>query len=215
MMEKLEIKEVSSGLIDFRELQPLQPETYKKLGSRGFDRMWNALGAKGFRVPFQVWKSPDDGTVFILDGHQRRTFINALKDRGIPMEVDGQETFMVPVVYIFAESKKDAAEMLLAIDSQYGDRDVDGMLDFMDEYDIDKEWMEGSVAFDHDIENMAKFLVENGGDDSTTAKDPFDDKGIEGKSKYGVIVECESAGTQESVFNDLTGMGYNCKIVVV
>ena len=147
-MEKLEIKEVSSGMIDFRELQPLQPETYKKLGSRGFDRMWNALGAKGFRVPFQVWKNPEDGTVFILDGHQRRTFINALKDRGIPMEVDGQETFMVPVVYIFAESKKDAVEMLLAIDSEYGDRDIDGMLDMMEEYDIDREWMDSNVSFE-------------------------------------------------------------------
>jgi hypothetical protein len=42
----------------------------------------------------------------------------------------------------------------------------------------------------------------------------FDDEGIEGKNQYGVIVICESAGTQESVFNDLTNMGFNCKIVV-
>ena len=42
----------------------------------------------------------------------------------------------------------------------------------------------------------------------------FDDEGISDKSQFGVIVICESAGTQESVFNDLTGMGFNCKIVV-
>jgi len=42
----------------------------------------------------------------------------------------------------------------------------------------------------------------------------FDDPGISDKSQYGVIVVCESAGTQESVFNDLTKMGFNCKIVV-
>ena len=42
----------------------------------------------------------------------------------------------------------------------------------------------------------------------------FDDEGIESKNQYGVIVICESAGTQESVFNDLTNMGFNCKIVV-
>jgi len=42
----------------------------------------------------------------------------------------------------------------------------------------------------------------------------FDDPGINGKNQYGVIVMCESAGTQESVFNDLTNMGFNCKIVV-
>ncbi len=42
----------------------------------------------------------------------------------------------------------------------------------------------------------------------------FDEEGIEGKNQYGVIVICESAGTQEIVFNDLTNMGFNCKIVV-
>lgn len=42
----------------------------------------------------------------------------------------------------------------------------------------------------------------------------FDDEGIAGKNQYGVIVICESEGTQESVFNDLTNMGFNCKIVV-
>lgn len=45
-------------------------------------------------------------------------------------------------------------------------------------------------------------------------KDLFSDNGIEAKNQYGVIVICENAGTQESVFNDLTNMGFNCKIVV-
>ena len=44
--------------------------------------------------------------------------------------------------------------------------------------------------------------------------DPFDDIGIDKKNQYGVIVMCESEGTQESVFRDLTGMGFTCKIVV-
>ena len=43
---------------------------------------------------------------------------------------------------------------------------------------------------------------------------PFNDEGITGKEQYGVIVICESAGTQEATYNDLMGMGYNCKIVV-
>jgi ParB-like chromosome segregation protein Spo0J len=42
----------------------------------------------------------------------------------------------------------------------------------------------------------------------------FDDEGIDGKSQYGVIVMCESEGNQESVFKDLQGMGYECKVVV-
>jgi ParB-like chromosome segregation protein Spo0J len=42
----------------------------------------------------------------------------------------------------------------------------------------------------------------------------FGDEGISAKNQYGVIVICDSAGVQESVFNDLTNMGFNCKIVV-
>ena len=42
----------------------------------------------------------------------------------------------------------------------------------------------------------------------------FDDEGISAKNQYGVIVICDGAGVQESVFNDLTNMGFNCKIVV-
>jgi len=48
----------------------------------------------------------------------------------------------------------------------------------------------------------------------TDSEGNFDDPGISDKNQYGVIVICESAGTQESVFNDLTKMGFNCKIVV-
>lgn len=43
----------------------------------------------------------------------------------------------------------------------------------------------------------------------------FDDAGIGGTNSYGVIVICESEGNQESVFKDLSSMGYNCKVVVV
>ncbi len=45
--------------------------------------------------------------------------------------------------------------------------------------------------------------------------DPFSDPGITGANSYGVIVMCESEGTQEAAFRDLQGMGYKCKIIVV
>jgi len=40
---------------------------------------------------------------------------------------------------------------------------------------------------------------------------PPDDKY---KEQYGVIVMCDSEAHQESVFNDLSGQNYNCKVVV-
>jgi len=45
--------------------------------------------------------------------------------------------------------------------------------------------------------------------------DPFEDEGITAKNQYGVIVTCETAIEQEEIFNDLSGKGYKCKVVVV
>lgn len=45
--------------------------------------------------------------------------------------------------------------------------------------------------------------------------DPFADEGISAQDKFGVIVMCDSAISQEEVFNDLTEKGFKCKIVVV
>ncbi len=71
------------------------------------------------------------------------------------------------------------------------------------------------LANEWDVEELADWGLDIPiGVDGEDEKDPFDDEGIDDKSQYGVIVMCESAGTQESVFNDLTNMGFNCKIVV-
>lgn len=48
-----------------------------------------------------------------------------------------------------------------------------------------------------------------------SAKDPFNDTGIEAKNSFGVIVLCDSEGAQESIYRDLLNMGYKCKVVVV
>lgn len=46
-------------------------------------------------------------------------------------------------------------------------------------------------------------------------KDPFDDKGINSKDQFGVIVLCAGETDQKQIFDRLTGEGFNCKIVVV
>jgi hypothetical protein len=43
--------------------------------------------------------------------------------------------------------------------------------------------------------------------------DPFDDPGIEAKNQYGVIVICDNAGVQESVFNDLVIWALNVRLL--
>ena len=74
------------------------------------------------------------------------------------------------------------------------------------------EWEAGDLeAWGLDVPGFGEGEVEAVDGDGN---DPFNDSGIAPRNQYGVIVMCESAGTQESVFNDLVKMGFNCKIVV-
>jgi ParB-like chromosome segregation protein Spo0J len=80
------------------------------------------------------------------------------------------------------------------------------------------EWDWDTLANEYDDEELKDWGIDIPKFDSVghsgEGEGNFDDPGIEDKNQYGVIVICESAGTQESVFNDLTNMGFKCKIVV-
>jgi hypothetical protein len=56
-------------------------------------------------------------------------------------------------------------------------------------------------------------LIEWGLDVPDFKTDSENETDVNPKNKYGVIVVCESEGNQESVLRDLSGMGYNCKVV--
>ena len=44
--------------------------------------------------------------------------------------------------------------------------------------------------------------------------DAFEDEGVGYQSQYGVIVKCENEEEQEKIYKDLTGQGFDCKVVV-
>jgi len=59
--------------------------------------------------------------------------------------------------------------------------------------------------------------IEDWGVDLHIAKDDadsFSDEGVGIKNQYGVIVICGGEREQETVFKDLSGKGFNCKVVV-
>ena len=78
------------------------------------------------------------------------------------------------------------------------------------------EWDWDTLANEWDQEQLQEWGLEISDFRAGASGDinPFNDEGITGKEQYGVIVICESAGTQEATYNDLMGMGYNRKIVV-
>ena len=81
------------------------------------------------------------------------------------------------------------------------------------------EWDWEALANEWDAGDLADWGLDvpgfNEAQEEKLEGDPFSDPGITGTNSYGVIVMCESEGTQEATFRDLQAMGYKCKIVVV
>ena len=76
------------------------------------------------------------------------------------------------------------------------------------------EWDWGQLANEWDAAELSDWGLDVPKIEAGAETDHFADEGIDGRDQYGVIVICESEGTQESTFRDLQGMGYNCKVVV-
>ena len=133
----------------------------------------------------------NDGDLVVICGNMR---LKALKDLGVKE---------VPVKILPKETSIEKLKAYTIKDNVgFGEHDFEML---KSEWDVEElaEW--GLDIPDFEVEEEIPGAEEEGN---------FDDPGISDKNQYGVIVICESAGTQESVFNDLTNMGFNCKIVV-
>jgi ParB-like chromosome segregation protein Spo0J len=128
-----------------------------------------------------------DGKYVVLGGNMR---LKACKEIGLKE---------IPIILADEWTEEQKNEFLIKDNVGFGEWDWDSLANEWDAEKLD-DW-----GLDLPI-----FESEN----SELGEGNFDDPGIIDKNQYGVIVICESEGTQESVFNDLTGMGFKCKIVV-
>lgn len=99
----------------------------KKLSEDSYERLKNSIIKLGFSFPVFVWK--DKKNNWIIDATQRITALIRMRDEGwiIPK---------LPVVYVTAKSKKEAAEKVLAATSLYGEVTQDGLYSFMKDFGI-------------------------------------------------------------------------------
>lgn len=107
---------------------------------------------------------------------------------------------------------KELKELNLLGNTHFGEWDEDLFSEYFS--DVDVEGL-GFSADDFKLPDLSLIAPEPEPVKLAEREGNFDDPGINGENKFGVIVLCGDAGQQESVYNDLTGMGYTCKIVVV
>ena len=126
--------------IDYRDLIELQPNSFKDLSQKNFDKLSNSFNVHGFITPYFVWK--DKGKYFILDGHQRSRVLSTLEPNGLE----------VPYILIDAKNKQEAAKKLLAIDSRYGKRTAEGEQEFLDIFEIEQGYIEDVAVLEIEFE---------------------------------------------------------------
>jgi len=74
----------------------------------------------GFSSPFHLWQAPDQAWK-LVDGHQRLTTLTRMAEEGVEMP----DAF--PAVEVFAADEQQAKQKVLALASQYGKIDGEGL----------------------------------------------------------------------------------------
>lgn len=184
--------------VKWREIKDLQPKNLKQMFN--YQHIENSIRKHGFAFPFGVWQDKK-GDIYAIDGHTRIEVLSSMED--------APDT--LPAFFIDAKSRKEAIAILLEVYNQRTNPiDEDVLREFLEVEEIAVE----SIA----VGSLNVFGLGGGSDDEAQGPPEnagdWSDKGVEAKNQYGVIVICESAIDQESVFNWLSGEGRECKIVV-
>ena len=131
------IRCTGTDLIPMEELKPFQGKL-KKLSELAYQELKKSILDLGFSFPVAAWK--ENGKAFILDAHQR---IVTLKR----MQKEGYVVPPVPVIWVEATDRREAARKLLAATSQFGEILPDTLYAYMKEMDISMADLDGMVRF--------------------------------------------------------------------
>lgn len=100
---------IKTELIEWRELNDLQPKGFKT--DTNFGALKVSLKKHGFSQPFYAWRD-EKGKAWVVDGHTRKEALNALI-------LEGEDIpDVLPCTFIEADSKKEAARLLLDVFNQ-------------------------------------------------------------------------------------------------
>ena len=129
MGNRIKINCEGSSLLTLNKIKPFQGDI-KTLSDKNRERLKTSIIKYGFSCPFFIWEN--EGNNYLLDGHQRLTVLSWMKS-------DGWEIPELPVVYIQAETKQEAKQLLLHITSQYGKFSEKKILQYIQDYKINTE----------------------------------------------------------------------------
>jgi hypothetical protein len=126
-MKTIAIRCMAAVNLELADLKPLQGGL-KDLSDGNFEKLKRSMLKHGVTFPFFVWQN--DEANYILDGTQRDRVLTRMAE-------DGYEIPPLPCALIQAKDRKEAAEKILLISSQYGKMTNNSLEDFLSENDLD------------------------------------------------------------------------------
>ncbi len=126
-MKTIAIRCTAAVNLNLADLTPLQGDL-KELTTASFEKLKKSILKHGITFPFFIWQ--DDETNYILDGTQRDRVLRQMAD-------DGFDIPALPCALIEAKDRKEAAEKILLISSQYGKMTNNSLEQFLSENDLD------------------------------------------------------------------------------
>src|SRR5262245_27033831 len=126
-METIEIRCQAAVNLNLTDLTPLQG-ALKELRDANFEKLKRSILKHGITFPFFVWQSGSES--YILDGTQRDRVLKKMAN-------DGYVIPPLPCALIQAKNRKEAAEKILLISSQYGRVTDEGLYEFFSTNELD------------------------------------------------------------------------------
>lgn len=129
----------TAPLDSFLELQ----EDFKKSDPDKLSKLQMLIITRGFKYAFKAWKDPN-GKLWIIDAHQRRKALLALRKSGFTIPE-------IPYEPIFAANKKEAVEEIAAYNSEFAIKNPDTLL--FKKYNIDSDTLQ-RFNLGYDVKTM-------------------------------------------------------------
>lgn len=147
--KEIQIRCRGSRELSYDKLKTFQGNL-KAMTKENCQKLKNSILKYGWCAPVFVW-----GKDWILDGHGRLLVLSELLK-------DGYSIGHLPIVDIEADTKKQAGEILLAINSKYQTITDQGLYEFMADMEIGVDEL-GGFALDMDLERFGnEYFTENG-----------------------------------------------------
>jgi DNA modification methylase len=156
--------------IKWEELQFVQQENFKEWNNNGDKKLLDSILKYQFVDPFKVWES--EGKLYCLDGRHRFLDLQKAKESGVDVPV------MLPATFIDCSNIKEAAELVLVYSSAYAKITQQGLLDFVQNFDLDFPEMQSMLNIPEFDEIAFQGMLNNSGSNTekiipSSLKDSF------------------------------------------